>query len=359
VALFTMGRIPIRKNHLGTFPAPAWSADYQWSGYVPYESLPSQIGSAGVLANGNNLMLPPERSGELRQIDGAPAYRHTRIRQQLEQIEEHTATHSLDLQLDSYVLRGQRVTPHLLKDLAGLDSPSTLEQSARNLLADWDFNSGADSAGAAVFFAVYREAGLAALRDEVESEGLEFIMSMPYPTFPFDDWFESPEHPAWDDLSTPEVETRPDTVRHSFQMAVHWLSKTMGDDPKEWRWGRVHDRHFKHPFGGRKLLEELVNMPRSDAAGAFETVNKAHFNMSDPGHPFRSFAGAALRMVIDLGDIHNARWVLDTGQSGWPGAQNYSNQYHLWSQGTTMAMISDWERVRSEAVGVLSLQPGQ
>lgn len=357
VALFTAGRIPLRPNHLGTFPAPAWNIAYQWSEYIPYQQLPVHIGRTGIWANSNNLMLPPAQSGPLRQVDAAPAYRHARIVQRLEQETAATVEHSLKTQLDVAVLRAQRLVPVLLQDLAGMDTPTVTETAAMEMLASWDFDSPPESAGAAIFYSIYKEVGVAALRDEIEAGVLAFVLGFPYPTAPFDDWFDAADHPAWDDITTPEVETRPEVVRQGFRRAVMGLVRQMGDRPRGWRWGRLHDTWFKHPFGQRKVLDKLVNMPKREAGGGLETVNKAQFNMGDELHPFRTVSGAALRMVVDLGDIDNGRWVIETGQSGWPGADNYDNQNQLWSSGDTMEMLSDWERIPGLAAGIITLQP--
>jgi acyl-homoserine lactone acylase PvdQ len=61
-------------------------------------------------------------------------------------------------------------------------------------------------------------------------------------------------------------------------------------------------------------------------------------------------------MVIDLADIQHAWWVLDTGSSGWPRSPHYSDQFEIWKQVKLAPMISNWEEIKKNAVGTLTLE---
>jgi penicillin amidase len=45
----------------------------------------------------------------------------------------------------------------------------------------------------------------------------------------------------------------------------------------------------------------------------------------------------SMRMVVDLADVDTSRWVNQTGQSGHPGHDNYTDQLDAWAAGETFA----------------------
>jgi len=90
-----------------------------------------------------------------------------------------------------------------------------------------------------------------------------------------------------------------------------------------------------------------------------DSVWKTHFDMGNEKAPFRVMAGPVWRVIMDLADIDHGWWVLDTGESGWPGSPHYRDQFERWAKGRYMPMVSDWDWVRKRAVGVWVLKPGQ
>ena len=55
------GRIPVRKNGDGRLPVPGWTDEYEWDGYIPYESLPHIYNPPeGYIASANNRTLPDD-----------------------------------------------------------------------------------------------------------------------------------------------------------------------------------------------------------------------------------------------------------------------------------------------------------
>lgn len=364
VALFAVGRVPARRHHSGAFPIPGWDARYDWDGFIPFEEMPHAVGGRDdVFIHANNLMTEPAPPYFI-QVDSAPPYRFDRIRDLLAATERHTVDSMAAIQTDVVLLRARLHVPQMLEDLDGIsEDGKSAEASAGtlarcvDLLRAWDLAATADSAAAAIFFATYREAAVLALSDEVGPAGLDFILSQRYSTNAVDSWFLDTGHPVWDRRDTPQVENRRDMVREAFRRAVEGIARVQGADPLTWRWGRMHDLAVRHPFGGRKALAGLVNLPESEAAGGLDSVWKSHFDLGREEHPFRAMAGPVWRMVVDLGDPAHARFVLDTGVSGWPGSPHYRDLHDLWKRGETAPLLSDWDEVRREAVGVWSLLP--
>jgi penicillin amidase len=356
IAVFATGSVPQRLATRGTFPTPGWLPQYAWAGAVPAAELPVGTARAGVMAHANNLMRDPAHDALFLQVDSAPSYRLERILGQLEATPRHTPDSFAALQRDVYLERGRRLTPVLLGALQGLVDPTPLEVEALSMLRAWDFEANVDSVATTVFFATYREATVAALRDELDADGFAFFLADRYSTNVADQWLEDAACPVWDDRSTPAPEGRDQALRAAFQRAVAGLVASLGGRPSDWRWGRVHDLEIHHPFGGREALAASVNLPRAEVAGGLDSVWKSHFDLADQAHPFRAVAGPVYRMIVDLGDLAHGRWVLDTGTSGWPGSPHYADQHQRWKAGQYFPMLYDWAEVRAQARAIIRLE---
>jgi penicillin G amidase len=357
IAIFATGTVPIRKKHLGTFPAPGWLRAYDWAGKVDPARMPHAIShDGGIFAHGNNLMTDPEHSEIFFQIDSAPSYRVDRIVELLQATHAHHPQSIARIQTDVRLLRAQRLMPAFLKDLGSSPSLTPAEQEALQILRDWDFEATKTSAAAAIFFVTYREAVMAALADELDERGFEFVMAQRYSTNVADLWFDREDHVVWDHRGTSATERRADVLRPAFSKAVAWLAERQGPMPAAWQWGLVHDILFKHAFGSKGALADFVNMPQTPVGGGLDSVWKSHFDLGHPETPFRAMAGPVYRMIVDLADIQHAYWIVDTGTSGWPGSPHYDDQYELWKRGQYLPMRTNWSEIRAKAKAVLTLR---
>jgi len=352
IALFASGTVPVREHHRGTFPVPGWLTKYQWSKQASPQDIPFGTGAGrDYFVNTNNLMIDPARTAVLFQIDSAPSYRRDRVVEMVEAAEKHTVVTNARIQGDTVLIRARRIVPVLMEDLQGQTS---LQRQALKLLADWDHRADVDSAACSIFFAIYREAILGAVRDEADEQGVHFLVSFRYFMNGVDLWFDDPQHPVWDDRSTRTQEARAEIVRPAFVRALQWLQEAFGgSDPAAWYWGELHTLQPQHTLGSKV---DSFNLPSRGAPGASTSVWKAHFDMGGSEHPYRCMYGPVLRMVIDLADIEHASWIIDTGSSGWPQSPHYGDQHELWRGVQFVPMISDWDQIKQNATGVLTLR---
>jgi penicillin G amidase len=359
IGVFVSGTVPVRPNHLGTFPVPGWSARYQWQQFLLPEQMPKAMDPpAGYLAHANNLMVEPSRAlhGPVH-VDSAPSFRFDRIVELLEAAPLHDGESMARMQTDVRLKRAEHLLPAMRADLEGLTGLEAAAAQARELLLGWDLEATSGSPGALLFWSTYRHAVLLAMADELDSGPLRFFMSQRYSTNVADLWFDDVAHPVWDDRRTPAVEDRQTVMRGAFVSAVRELQTRHGADPTKWRWGEAHFHKPQHLFGKRSMLDGTFNLPRSEIPGGLDSVWKAHFDPGDPHEPFRLVAGPVYRMVIDLAEPARGAWVVDTGASGWPGAPHYGDQYEVWKRGGLVPMISDWKELARAPSATLTLQP--
>jgi len=359
VALFSNGKMPRRRQHLGTFPIPGWLEAYQWDGFAPFEEMPFASGQGDAsFAHGNTLMWDPAKSPFLYQVDSAPSYRRDRIVDLLAAKPKHDLESFAEMQRDVVLYRARRIVPHMLEDLRGLEAPSGAEREALRLLSEWRYVADTSSAACAIFWETYRQAAIAGSEDEVGPEILPFLLARRYYINALDLWYDRVDHPAWDDRRTPAQEQRPEVVRAAFRSAVASLGERLGAEPTGWRWGELHAMQPQHLMGGVSMLAGIVNLPRNEMGGGPDSIWKTHFDMKTDQAEFKTSAGPVYRMLLDLDDIEHGRWILDMGSSGWPGSPHYGDQYQRYAAGGDLPMTMAWEEIRASAQGKLELRPG-
>ena len=55
IAYSLNGRVPVRARGEGSVPAPGWTGEYEWTGYIPFEAMPHLFNPPrGYIATANN-----------------------------------------------------------------------------------------------------------------------------------------------------------------------------------------------------------------------------------------------------------------------------------------------------------------
>ena len=64
-----------------------------------------------------------------------------------------------------------------------------------------------------------------------------------------------------------------------------------------------------------------------------------------------------MRMIVDMSNMDESRWIQLTGNSGHAFHDNYDDQFDLWRVGANLPMR--WERrtIEAEATHTLTLRP--
>jgi penicillin amidase len=165
------------------------------------------------------------------------------------------------------------------------------------------------------------------------------------------------DSPWFDDVTTPQVETRDDIVQRSLADAVAWLREHFGERPEEWQWGRLHTMTFIHqPLGqsGVGLLEYLFNPKTILARGDGFTVDAATFPFNEP---FAMQHGVSQRFIADLSDLGNSLTMHTTGQSEHLFHRHRQDFIPLWQNVQYHPTLFGREAVEANASDVLMLTP--
>lgn len=351
-----VGMVPVRKKGWGTVPLPGWDPSVGWEAEpVPFEEMPYGFDpDLGYLATANSLPYPPVSEPFLG-IDWIDGYRLARIMERLGEDTAWDVKSTQALQLDELSIPWRDMRDVVL----GVKTEDPAARKAQALLADWDGLVSADSPAAAVFEFLVAELARRVARAKAPNSsdwvlGLGFGQLQPYTTFsyrrvghlvrllrnPVKGWFEH----SW------EVE-----IASALSAVTGTLRDLRGDDSSEWAWGKVRPIILRHPVGEQKPLNRVFDIGPIHWGGDSNTIAQTSVDpiraTNDPGFI------ASLRMVADVGNWDDCRWVLPAGQSGNPFSPHYDDQLALWKKGDGIAIPWKPEAVEEATVAELTLIP--
>jgi penicillin amidase len=348
------GDIPLRANGDGTLPVPGWTDDYEWTGFIPFDELPVTLNpEEGYIATANN-QVPPFGYPILISLDWDYGFRAQRIVDMIENAPGPIdIAYMQQMQGDSFDANGPVFVPLLTGSGYKAETPN--EAIAMDLLAKWDYQDHADSAGAAVFNAFWRHFLQNTFNDDLPEERY-------YPDGG-SRWNEILRHMDetsgwWDDKTTSDVvETRDDVLKTSFAEGVAELEEIFGNDPTEWNWGEMHASIFRNSTLGESgvgLIEDLFNRGPFPTGGGESIVNATGWSVRDG---YETNWLPSMRMIVDLDDLNNSVTVHTTGQSGHAYHPHYADMAEIWANLEYYPMLWDERAVVQNAEGHLVLQP--
>jgi penicillin amidase len=349
------GLIPIRsQRHTGLLPVPGWTGEYEWQGYIPFEELPSVYNpSAHFVVTANNKVVSDDYPYVLA-YDFAVGHRAERITTLVEEedvldVEDFQRIHG-----DTYSIPAEIFTPFILE----IEPEGFLQERALNELRAWDYRCDAQSTGAAIFQVFYVKLVENTFGDELGEELLgDYLGIWTWPHIALEEMIQEQNNPWFDDVTTPERETRDDIVLRSFADALDYLGNRFGDVPHAWKWGRLHGITFVHqPLGesGIAVLEKIFNRGPVEVGGSAFTVDAASF---DPEEPYATTRGVSQRLIVDLSDWDNSLSTHTTGQSGLPFHRHYDDMISLWQRVEYHPLLWSKEAVEQHQEGLLLLEP--
>jgi len=349
------GLIPIRKKGSGMVPVPGWTGDYDWTGNIPYKSLPSVLNpTTHFIATANNKVVSDNYSYFMT-YDWSPPYRAQRITDLLKSKDKLSVEDFRDIQADIYDIPASIFTPYALQVV-----PSTAqEKQALEILKKWDFQDRADDPAPAIYNVFYVKLLKNILEDKLgEPLFNDYLRAMGGSGDVhaiFMEGIMQDKDSAWfDDARTPDRESRDDIVKKSLADALAELSGKYGSDPAKWRWGDIHSTWFRHVLGRVPGLDAVFSRGPFPASGSRYTVNVAAFDYSDP---YSVVAVPSYRQIIDWSDPDKSLAMHTTGQSGLAFSPHYSDMVSKWLNVEYHTMLFNRADVEAQKQAMLTLKP--
>ncbi len=372
----TPGKIPVRPTGEGlgradgTWPRAGWDSSWDWTGYVPFEQLPTSLDPmAGFIVAANQQVT--DGPGPYLTSDWDYGYRSQRIRDVLTAATADGGTVDAqdmrDLQMDTTNGFAQVLVPMLVEA-----PPADFELDPRmrrftaeavDMLRDWDYTQPADSPEAAYYNAVWSNLLELTFHDELPEEARPNGGGR---------WFEvmrallleeNKGSPWWDNASTPTIsESRDQIIGQALRDARLELTTSLGKDPETWEWGKLHTLTLQQqPLGGDSVpgpVRALFNSDRTQVGGGPSIVNATAWDASEVG-TYEVTAVPSMRMVVDLGDLDASTWVDLTGISGHPWSPHYGDQFEAWAKGESFAWPFSRGAVEASSRDTLVLTPSE
>jgi penicillin amidase len=367
------GLIPTRGGADGARVRNGGSSADDWTGYIPREDLPWQLDPAGgQIVSANNAAVDdgyPFAIGN----EWDPGYRAARITELLSQAGEKVDVDTMrDIQVDTHVLRADRILPLLL---GTAPSPQTDDGSILlERLAGWDRDCAIDSVGCAAYMAVEVAVQRAIFDDELGPLARDYVGS----TMAWEalrKLLADPGSSWWNDATPGAAAASGPGARIAAALdATGAAMRAAFGEPTNWTWGRLHQVQFKDSTlgtSGLLPLELYFNSQARPVAGADGAIDNNYYQVSraypDPDDPtskgvgleelFDVTNGPSYRLVVDMGDLNGARIIITTGQSGNAFDRHAIDLIPLWANGDAVSLPFSEANILANAAETLTLTP--
>jgi penicillin amidase len=355
IAYSLNGRVPVRAKGDGTVPAPGWTGEYEWTGYVPFDEMPHLLNPpCNYLVTANNQVQRPDYPYFLGK-DYLVSERAGRIIEMLNAREKVDMAYFQRMQYDQVAISARVMG----RALAGLQVSDADLDSIIRQMDGWGGTLNADSPLACVFEATIRQAirmllehHLGELGPRIQGKG-PFCGQWPEHTW---EWFihllDQPESP-WFNLG--KGENRDDVLCMALRAAVDFLKKELGPDFVKWKWGNIHQLTFGHVLGGQKPMDAIFNVGPFPIGGDGNTIWSAFTSFYDLEH--RPMVGPPFRFIADLADLDHCWGLLVPGQSGNPYSRHFRDGVKPWFEGEYHPMLFRREEIEQNLEAKLELKP--
>jgi penicillin amidase len=349
IGFYAPARVPIRSKGEGYMPAPGWSGEYDWRGFIPFDSLPHRLNPpSGNFITANHKVVDSDYPYFLSR-DWEDPYRARRVRERLDESRRHSLATTASIQGDFVSIMAREILPLLLA--AQADAADGRAREVRERLRQWDFAMDRADPEPLIFTAWLRELNRLVYADELGPMFADYRRLRPR-------FIESVlrDRREWcDDIRTETVESCASRIEMALGQALDKLARRHGSDWRGWRWGEAHKATFRHPVLTHiPLLAALADIEIPVNGGDY-TLNRASLPIAGEGAPFAAIHGPGLRAIYDLSDLANSAFMASTGQSGNPFSRHYRDFTERWRDLDYLTI--DNKDKGEEDLGVLILRP--
>lgn len=333
------GLIPTRASGDGSLPVDGADDAHKWTGYIPFEELPSIYDPpSGLLATANSRITPNDYKHSVSTQWGSP-YRTERIVRVLRAKKKFTPADMLALQNDIYSSFDKFTAERFVYALDRTKDVSPRARQAADLMRKWDGRVSKDSAAATINLFARRKLTQMLLEPKLGAEAKLY------------NWFMSPvwlesvilfQPPRWLPSQFP-------TFNHLMVAAVESAvkDKSAPRDLSKWSWGQSFPVDISHPvFGQIPVLRRWAGPGVQPQSGDAYTVKQV-------GRTF----GPSQRMTVDFSNLDNSTLNIVNGQAGNLFSPYFNDHFSAWMNGSTFKLPYSDAAVAGAQAHRLLLQP--
>jgi len=342
IGYYAAAWVPIRASGDGAVPSIGSTDDHDWTGYIPFESLPHAYNPpSGVIATANGRVVPDDYPYFISHKWDA-SFRTARIFQLLESQKQFTVPDMLRIQTDIHTLQDEWLAKQLLAAARAHPPSSADAQYALTLLGNWDGEARADSAATLVCEVTRR-----ALLERILQPRLGDIAAdyhWPMSTIFLQNVL-SNQWTRW--LPTGDADFNV-TLMESLEEAVRRIPALVGSHGHDdWQWGKTIPLTFHHHLSDSiPLFGRFLNVGPVPQAGTGTTVKQTTPTL-----------GPSMRMVVDFAAFDDSVQNITLGESGQVLSPYYKDQFDAWYNGRSFPMLFSDAAVERGTVHLLVLEP--
>ena len=350
-----IGTAPIRRSGFGIVPAAGWDPEAGWEAdSVPFEEMPHLTNPPEGMVASANTQPQPSGTGPFLGVDWIDGYRLSRIIQLLGARSDWNVAAAQQMQIDQQSIPWEEMRPVIL----GLVSDREPTKLGLKLLGAWDGCLRVDSPAATIYELFVAEMATRLAQARAPRSWRYVLGHQMSVLTPHNFWcFRRTNHLTRLLQSQPAgwfTRSWKDELSDALAEVVTRLRAKHGDDPSGWKWGRLRTLILRHPLGRQGgILGSIFNLGPVPCGGDTDTINQASAMPLYPLAPTENIA--SLRVVIDVGNWSNSRYVLPGGQSGNPLSPHYGDMFPLWQKGEGVPIAWTEEEVRLATVATLEL----
>jgi len=333
------GKIPVRASGDGMLPQSGADASHDWTGYVPYDQLPSVYDPpSGILATANARITPDGYAHLLANVWWSP-YRTSRIFHLLEQGQKLKPSDMLAIQTDITSEFERFFSDRFVYAVDHAKNSSERVRQAAEIMRGWDGRMEKNSSAATIAYWSRRNLMKLLLAPRMGEDFINY------------DWGLS--GPALENIITHRPPRwLPQGYSSYDDVLVAAVAKTVDSeraprDLKNWHWGDQLPVQVQHPlFASIPVLSRFSGTGSHPQSGSGSTVKQV-------GSDF----GPSERLTVDFSNLDQSTLNIVIGQSGHLLSPHYKDQFAAWYQGSTFLLPFSEAAVDKNAEHRLTLAP--
>ncbi|MGA7381308.1 MAG: penicillin acylase family protein [Terriglobales bacterium] len=325
------GKIPMRASGDGSLPENGSDNAHEWTGYIPFDKLPSVFNPpSGIIATANSRITPDQYPYSISSQWEAP-WRSARIYRVLESGKKFSAADMLALQSDIYSDLDRIFAEKFVYAIDHAKRSSVRAKAAAEILRQWDGRMTAESAAATIAVRGREELARLLLEPKLGPAPVnpgKIESSLSWKSY---DWL---METVWLETVAQHQPKRwlPNRYANYEELLTAAIESavTASDVPADlnaWKWGGFNPVEIQHPILGRIPLVRRWTGPglRQQSGSGFtvKAVSRTH--------------GPSERMTVDLADLDHSTLNLVTGEAGNFLSPYYVDQWQAWYENSTLA----------------------
>jgi len=343
----TTGKVPTRANGDGSLPVDGSDDAHEWTGYIPFDKLPSVLNpTSGIIATANGRISPDKYPYSIS-VEWEAPWRTDRIYRVLASGRKFSLADMLALEMDIYSELDRLVADKLVFAADHAKNASARVHKAADILRNW--NGQMDGNLAAPTIASDARAELMRLLLEPKlgpapADGTDSRMSWKsYHWMMETAWLENVLSQRPQRWLPPGMATFDDVLVAALEETV----KKAPQDLNSWKWGAENSLTIQNPILGRiPVLRRWTGPGEQLQSGSVYTVKAA-------GRDY----GPSERFTANLSDFDSSTLNVVTGNAGNFLSPNYMDQWQAWYTGYTFLLPFSRSAVEKAAAHRLMMRP--